>query len=133
MLTDNDVEVRLSELRTPKGERLEIASEEGSIALDAVALETFAWQSAGDIGTRLDDVRSASNSKDGDKGERLTVISNEFGYVVVSEGGTEHRPWIGFSAEKQGESIRLSPSELAAVSRLDVDTVTEWIAADLRE
>lgn len=132
-LVENGVEVQLTELRTPKGERLEVATVEGSIALDAVALETLAWQTAADIEARLGGVRSAPGPGEADEHERLTTVSNEFGFVVVSEGVSDGRPWIAFDAEKQGESIRLSPAELAALSREDIDTVTEWIAADLRE
>lgn len=132
-LTEDGVEVRLNELRTPKGERLEIASADGSIALDAVALETIAWQTEAEIEMRLDGVRSAPKPREADEETRLTVISNEFGFVVVSEGETDGRPWIVFDAEKQGESIRLSPVGLAALSRMNIGVVTEWIAADLRK
>jgi len=93
----------------------------------------IAWQTRTDIEARLEAFQSAPAAQQADDQTRLTVTSNEFGFVVVSESESDGRPWVALDAKKRGESIRLSPAELAAVSRLDIKTGTEGIAADLRK
>ena len=136
-LTADSHTIELSRVETPKGERLEIKTPTSSIRLDAVALEALTWQDNETLAALpdadTDQVTSASDMPKQDERTQLTVISNEFGFVVVHETLTEAGVRIDLEAEKQDESIQLCPSELKTLAQQDQNLFTQWVRSDLNE
>ncbi|WP_143114520.1 hypothetical protein [Halopenitus persicus] len=134
-LDGTDTTIRISRVETPKGERLKIATPTESIALDAVALEALTWQDNAKLANLSDTTGNTNITHFGPENTsattRLTAVSNEFGFVVVSEEKTDEDIWIDLRAKKQDESIQLCPDELEMIAHLDIDIFTDWIKTDL--
>ncbi|MGB9958717.1 hypothetical protein ACOZ4B_20280 (plasmid) [Haloferax prahovense] len=138
-LTQLDVKgdsIGLNRIETPKGERLEIETPTSSIRLDAVALEALAWQNHDTLANLSGaDATHRSPIREDDSAERtqLTTVSNEFGFVTVYEMNTESGARIVLNAEKQGEVIRLFPTELETLAQQDHNLITRWLRSDLND
>ena len=134
-LTTDSCTIELNRVETPKGERLEIKTPVSSIRLDAVALEILTWQDNVTIAALpsagTEQMTSTSDTSEKDERTKLTVISNEFGFVVVYKTQMETTACIDLEAEKQDESIRLHPSELKTLAQQEQKLFTKWVRDDL--
>lgn len=135
-LTANGDTIALDRIETPKGERLEIRSPSSSIRLDAVALEALTWQNNDTLAalSGMDTPQQPSPAPESEsqiERTHLTTISNEFGFVVVSEDGAGTDVRVQLEAKKQNGSIRLCTAELKTLAEQDVDLFTQWVKTDL--
>lgn len=132
-LTDEGRVVTVRKLFTRTGERLELSAETlgESVRLDAIALESVAWQDVDEMADRAETVdRSATHSMpepiDTEREEPMTV-SSEFALARVSKGSTDNGERLDIEAPKLGYEIRLGPRELEWLALQDYETFSAWL------
>ncbi|WP_159898558.1 hypothetical protein [Salinirussus salinus] len=109
-----------------KGERLEIATGDEAIKLDALLLESIAWQRTGDRLSELVDTPEAvltdpvsAYEIDADHDGTVTRIASEYSGVGVSKVETENGPGVCFVAPERGVGTVLGPQTLREVVKID--------------
>lgn len=117
-----------------KGERLEIATDDEVIKLDALLLESLSWQRTGDhLSELVDDPEAvltdpvSAYEPDTDHDSTVTRIASEYSGVGVSKVQTDDGPGVCFVAPERGVGTVLGPQTLREVVRID-DTFefSEW-------
>ncbi|MFB6360827.1 MAG: hypothetical protein ABEH59_05840 [Halobacteriales archaeon] len=120
--------VVVSEVETPKGERLQLETEDGGarIRLDAVALESLTWQDEASFDRLLgDENRSAETLvtafENPTASTSLTQITNEFGHVNVRELDTPDGSLLELDAQNMAYSVQLNAAALAAIAGQSIE------------
>ena len=146
IVRDDVTEVSYRKIFTPAGERLEIEGPNVGfrIRLDAMALETLAWQdhekfqqfveeagdrTPGSLDDRLEAMREASpveSLADADRSEPIKV-TNEFAEAHVRHGRGPEGDLVEITAPKLGYRIVLTPTELESVTWQEPETFTEFL------
>lgn len=117
-----------------KGERLEIATGDEAIKLDALLLESIAWQRTGERLSELVDTPEAvltdpvsAYETDTNQDSTSTRIASEYSGVGVSKVVTDNGPGVCFVAPERGVGTVLGPQTLREVVKID-DTFefSEW-------
>lgn len=140
-ICDHDFEITLSKIFTPNGERLQIDSQDGdrTTRLDAVNLESIAWQEPGTFDISLEDSHFNERIDDAvlieptDEGttEFFSTISNEFAevdlFVVETTDGTR----LQIEATKLDYSVWLNGAALAFLSRQNWKVLSRFLESPL--
>lgn len=132
-IADGDAVVTAQKVFTRMGERLELVSESlgTSVRLDAIALESVAWQDAGELAALAREVDRgnavAPRSDDVEEREDPLTVSSEFAQAQVETATDGDREVLEISAPKLGYDIRLGPRELEWLTTQDHDRFTEWL------
>lgn len=120
--------VVVSEVETPKGERLQLETEDGAerIRLDAVALESLTWQDDESFDRLLGSDNRAVAAlviayENPTETTHLTQITNEFGHVNVRALDTPDGPLLELDAQNMAYSAQLNAAALAAVAGQSID------------
>lgn len=135
--------VRVGLVETPKGERLELASDRGTVRLDAVALECLAYQDRRAFESFFDDsdgeadaaatvIEAAAVTDDPGARTALASITNEFAHADVRTlPAPASTPAAGdlleLVAPKAGLSTRLTAAALERVSARSQAAITELV------
>lgn len=132
-LIDGESVVTVGKLFTRTGERLELHAEtlDESVRLDAIVLESVAWQDVDEMSNRAETVdRSGARSMpaplDREREEPIT-ISSEFAQARVSKASTDEGERLHIEAPKLGYEIRLDPHELEWLTLQDYETFSAWL------
>lgn len=122
-LEDGRYGVTVCEITTPKGRRLEIASdvEDTSVRLDPLELESLSWQPTATYPGEPDGDDEVTS-----RGPEVR-LSNEFADVDVAPVETSDGPRLEIVSTKLGYDVRLAPGDLDWVTRQDVDAFTEML------
>lgn len=142
-VADDDAEVAVRRVETPKGSRLELeATESGErIRLDAVTLECLTWQEettfAGFLETQnrplpVEALSVHHGLEEGDSTE-LTRVTNEFGHAEVRASESPDHDWLAIVAPKQGFSVRLNAVALESITWQEQDAFAELIRERLEQ
>lgn len=126
--------VAVREVETPKGERLELETSDGTgrIRLDAVALESLTWQDDDSfdrlLGTpeRLE-AAIVTGYEGAATATPLTAITNEFGHVNVRELETPDGPLLELDAQNMAYAAQLNAAALAAIAGQSIDVFERLI------
>jgi len=127
-LADDAGPVTLRKL-VSKGERLEIASDEDSVTLDALLLEGLTWQRdraavdellGGDTAVGTDPVAAAGADAPVEPATDTDVsVSNEYAHVAVREVTTGAGRGVELSTPGRGTAIVLGPRSLRALAGVE--------------
>ncbi|UVE51025.1 hypothetical protein KU306_03830 [Haloferax larsenii] len=124
-LRDDDRTVSITRELTPAGERLLLETDDGSIRLDALALESLTWQED-EFFADLTGVEYAPGENPASTDETLQ-IGNEYTVVQLTVFDTDDGPRLEIDSPKLGYSCRLSVSELVALSRKDMSLFSDLL------
>lgn len=128
-LRADDQAVSLVRALTRTGERLRIETDDGTIRLDALALESLTWQDDEFFtGLTGDDHTTGANAEPTDE---TLQIGNEYTVVQLTALDTEDGPRLEIESPKLGYACQLSVAELAALSRGDMDLFSELLRTPL--
>ncbi|SEL24151.1 hypothetical protein [Haloferax larsenii] len=124
-LRDDDRTVSLTRELTPAGERLLLETDDSSIRLDALALESLTWQED-EFFADLTGVEYAPGENPVSTDETLQ-IGNEYTVVQLTVFDTDDGPRLEIDSPKLGYSCRLGVSELVALSRKDMSLFSDLL------
>jgi hypothetical protein len=130
-LADEAAEAVVQKVFTRMGERLEVSSGDRSIRLDAIMLESVAWQDHDELAANAaEELPAAGSSADGDPvadGHEPITVSSEFALATLEHVETPDGPRIHIEAPKLGYDIEVGARELAWLTTQSHDTFTEWL------
>ncbi|WP_396611311.1 hypothetical protein ACH9L7_14020 [Haloferax sp. S1W] len=128
-LRADDRTVSLTRKLTPVGERLHVETDDGSIRLDALALESLTWQE-GEFFTDLtgDEYVPGENPV---RTDDSLQIGNEYTVVQLTVFETDDGPRLEIDSPKLGYSCRLGVAELAALSQADMSLFSDLLHTPL--
>ncbi|ELZ80981.1 hypothetical protein C453_18630 [Haloferax elongans ATCC BAA-1513] len=124
-LRGDDRTVSLTRELTPAGERLRLETDDDSIRLDALALESLTWQED-EFFTELTGVEYAPGENPVSTDETLQ-IGNEYTVVQLTVFDTDDGPRLEIDSPKLGYSCRLGVAELVALSRKDMSLFSDLL------
>lgn len=128
-LRSSEKEVSLTRTLTRTGERLRVESSDDTMRLDALALESLTWQDDEFFrGLTGDDHTAGANATPTDE---TLQIGNEYTVVQLSVFDTDDGPRLEIDSPKLGYACRLDVSELAALSRRDMDLFSDLLRTPL--
>lgn len=119
-------EVSVSGLRTPKGERLEIAAEE-RLRIDALGLESLTWQGPEVFSELLGREYAVPDANSvADEPARAVTVSNEYARVEVKKlvGDEEY---LEVAAPKKRQHVRLDAECLSALAAQDHELFSRFL------
>ena len=134
-LIDGNSTVLVQKLFTRTGERVELRAEalDEAVRLDAIALESVAWQDVATMADRGASVDRAEARQAPDSGsietkrEEPITISSEFARArlsAVERGGSAR---LAIEAPKLGYTIDLGARELEWLTLQDHETFSSWL------
>ena len=134
-LIDGDSTVIVQKLFTRTGERVELRAEalNETVRLDAIALESIAWQDAATMADRGASVDRGEARPDPDsrlietKREEPITISSEFARARLSAVERDGSAWLAIEAPKLGYAINLGPRELEWLTLQNHETFSSWL------
>lgn len=136
-VADDNAEVAVRRIETPKGSRLELeATESGErIRLDAVTLECLTWQEETTFANFLEAQKrplstqalSVHHGSEEEDSTELTRVTNEFGHAEVRVSQLSDHDWLVIVAPKQGFSVQLNAVALESITWQEQDTFAELI------
>lgn len=132
-IVEGDAVVTAQKLFTRMGERLALTAESlgTSVRLDAIMLESVAWQDAEELAERAAavDRTDAVPAAAGDGDERVDPISvsSEFAHARVAAVEDADAEQLEIEAPKLGYSIRLGPRELEWLTLQTHERFSEWL------
>jgi hypothetical protein len=117
-----------------RGERLEIATEDDVVKLDALLLESISWQRTGERLSELVENPEAvltdpvaAYDIDADDDGTLARIASEYSGVGVSRVETDDGAGVCFLAPERGVGTLLGPRTLREVAKIDnTFEFSEW-------
>lgn len=117
-----------------KGERLEIATDDDVVKLDALLLESISWQRTGErLSELVEDSEAvltdpvAAYDIDTDHGDIATRIASEYSGVGVSRVETDDGAGVCFLAPERGVGTLLGPQTLREIAKVnDTFEFSEW-------
>jgi hypothetical protein len=131
-LADEATDVVVQKIFTRMGERLEIRSGDRSTRLDAIMLESVAWQDSEELASKAADELPAAGSavaeSDAVQEDRDPItVSSEFALAELEHIDTPEGPRLRIEAPKLGYDIEVGPRELAWLTTRTHETFTEWL------
>jgi hypothetical protein len=145
-VSDDVTTVTYGKIFTPAGERLEIEAPNVGfrIRLDAMELETLAWQGhetfrsfvetagdrvPGDIEDRLEamDGYDGEASFDPEEASETLGVTNEFAEAHIQHQRVDGDDRVQITAPKLGYQVVLTPTELESVTWQDTKTFTDFL------
>lgn len=145
-VSDDVTSVSYRKIFTPAGERLEVEAPNVGfqIRLDAMELETLAWQDhetyrtfvetagdrvPGDLTDRLEAMRAdhPDDQFDTEDAPDPLTVTNEFAEAHVRHLHTERGDRVAITAPKLGYQVVLTPTELESVTWQETETFTEFL------
>lgn len=136
-LVDGDAVVTAQKVFTRMGERLALEAESlgESVRLDAIMLESVAWQDPDDLTARAADI-DRSDAVPPTTGESSTIderdepmtISSEFAMARIHTVEVDGATALKIAAPKLGHDIRLGPRELEWLTHQEHEIFSEWLA-----
>lgn len=128
-LDDGDQSVSLTIFLTPTGERLRIESDDDSIRLDAIALESLTWQ-GDEFFADLTGIDHTPGANPSPTGETLQV-GNEYTVLQLTAYDSDDGPRLDVESPKLGWACRLSTAELAALTRQQMSLFSDLLRTPL--
>lgn len=131
-VADGECTVTVQKVFTRMGERLDLRAETlgERVRLDAIMLESVAWQDPSEMAERAatvdrNDPLPAPEPLDAEREDDITV-SSEFAQARVSkvDGDPEQ---LEIAAPKLGYDVRLGPRELEWLTLQDHETFSSWL------
>lgn len=130
-ISDANGAVTVRKVFTRTGERLELIAHslDQSIRLDAIALESLAWQDPAELrewATAVDRSEATEHAQSvAQEDDRVITVSNEYALARVKRVSSGKQ--LEVTAPKLGYSVELGPMELAWVTTQDHQRFTEWL------
>ena len=134
-LIDGESTVIVQKLFTRTGERVELRAEalDEAVRLDAIALESVAWQDAATMAERGASVDRGEANQASDSGsieterEEPITISSEFARARLSVVQRDGSARLAIEAPKLGYAIDLRARELEWLTCQDHETFSSWL------
>jgi hypothetical protein len=128
---DDAGSITATKIYTPKGERLELASDRSSSRLDAIEIEALSWQDAEFYLDLLDDEwrepPAVVATDTGALAEPLLRVSNEYSEVIVGRVPTDTGDALSVASEPLHYEIAVRPIAVEAVVERDHSLFSELL------
>ncbi|SDX64604.1 hypothetical protein [Halobellus clavatus] len=125
-----DAAVTVRRIRTPKGERLELRTDDDVLRADALGLESLSWQDLDVFSEFLGRDYALAERSESDADDDVDcefTLSNEYADIVVRSIESPAGDRLIVEAPKKQFSIRVDAEGLAALAAQDTSIFSEFL------
>ncbi|RLM53939.1 hypothetical protein DVK02_10965 [Halobellus sp. Atlit-31R] len=126
----DDATVIVRRIRTPKGERLELRTDDDVLRADALGLESLSWQDLDVFSDFLGyeyDLADRAESDADDEVDCEFTLSNEYADIVVRSVDSPDGDRLVIEAPKKHFSVRVDAEGLAGLAAQDTSIFSEFL------